>query len=1180
MSAQILTPPPSKGSAGSLLRSLFQQAGWSPNSFADLLYTKLAAAGLLDKDSGGPDENTIKDWLTDRSLPVKYRQVIYDVIIEASNSPEVSQAWLKALNDAWTSQGINKKKQAATLKALQTRIKQDARLNSLPALFETDFALPLSDDTYVELRIAPASPIAASPHTLETRLTLGERLRQRAERRFTSRRLPKDVLDIPGQKSSLILGAPGTGKSSLLKRLALDIANKGWERAQLPIFLEARGFAEALQRDVHLTLINYAVEQLAGPDLDPTLVHSVLFNYKTQGYKSPIILLDGLDEIASNSDAVRTLYSQLRELSMYLPWIATSRPAGLMESVNEERRFEMTELNQEAISNLIKGWCKATETAETAISPKTLELELERVPSIREMAANPFLLTALCFLKSTDPGSDLPASRIAVYETLIDRIAYQAQHRLRNPDILSNNARADLIKFARFLYEQPNGAVQIFSHKHWHAFKHSKHYGGATDFHHHILPARLLTAWSAIDAQYHFIHLTLQEHLVAQAMLEGTVEEALDRRFMSAWRSVFRFYGALLWQRGRQDEFRRLTKTLYNNRDILGLSLIALAEIFADAGIRDTVEWIENDLREELFEAFETTHENVRNGLIDALALLDPDWLVDCTNEELDDLWQDIEDHVTNQAEEDDYPGRSFVVFGRDYDSPYYKFSQSRTVAGFNAMEEAFWGSQQSKALAAAYAFADRASPEDRRKIVCAGEKAVIFDDTAIRVFAFAEAQPHSDFLPFLRRVVQHFSHTEDGPYEDAMMIIAVIGGEQAQHIFLEQLKQKLHQTKGNHERFRACCRTVLRLESAEAAWVFKKISEDPLAIEFREQLNWFLFESFPDKDEIILNALRNPVEVERALTAITRAATYGRPPNQRVLKAVQKIDDKTFYELVQEIAHLEGACLDYGGKPLLCERLLSVGTELYNKLTSNGKISDSECSAEHKMSLILIFDTLGRAAWQPAQPLVERILSEQVADQQIMSSTTRLAGNIFANSKHPQITAQLEEWLYNDDESLAFEAALSLGQIDIERLFMRQSSSHGRLVLETIAADKDLLIFDRFWTDKSGQVKPWKTVPAKILHVFGEDRPQASHIFAHEMSRWEFVSTIYDEPDECIAFLIFEPLDEFGRDQIEQINRLASSRGTDVVFQFHSDYSEHEAQERARIIGQALSIRFSTSVV
>ncbi|MCH9806734.1 MAG: NACHT domain-containing protein [Alphaproteobacteria bacterium] len=1122
---------------------------------------------------GGYDENTAKGWIYRGAIP-KQRDGIERTIRQHAADEQIAQAWWSALERAWEKQkiaGSNEKKSRLQhlnlIKKLQLRVLSDRQITRLPALFETDHSLPLAH-AYVDLRIAPAVATTPAPRMMEQRPTLAEKLRRRIRQRNAIRRSPREALDQATTRCRLIVGAPGTGKSSLLRRLALDIAAGEWATASVPFFVEARGYVQARAHTPSLSLVDYASQKLAAQDLDAAQVRALLTGTAEYPDGPGILLIDGLDEIASDKDAVNSIYSELANPTTSFSWIATTRPAGLMQGLNEDQRFEMVELDSEAVAALIENWCAANANAGLNVDATALAAELDRVPGMREMSANPFLLTALCFLKSTAPNESLPLSRIEVYETLLQRVAHQARCRHGDPEILSTAALDDLSRFACFLYDSPRGAVQIFAKADWTFFAGLKDRELATDFERQILPSRLLTVWHEADPKFHFLHLTLQEHLVAQAMLDWPVSKALQRRFSPAWRSVFRFYGALLWQRGRHAEFGELTEALYREQDINRLSLITLSEIFADAGLKDTSKWIGDDLRHELLHAASMGDDGGAEAFLDALAALDPDWLILRTLGSMDDTLSRFVELARDETAEEDYPGHNYVTFGRGLDSPYLRLARARSTRPHPRISEAFWGDDQPRALMAAYAYAETAKPHDRDRVVAFASALTEFDDDAKRAFAFAQASRSKAFLPFLDRITKSLSMTGESPYSEAVFLVADIGGAQAAKILSDRLADEFVRYQEPDQNIEMCARAVVRLGGQQSLDVLAKAHASAPTSDWREFLQLKRISASPDNDQEILKALSDPDLMDAMLGALGDAASFGRLPSPEVVAAIGSIADHHCMTHAIDLAMIEDSRLEAGLEPQLCEPILAIATEMAAVLkdapvneTTRGKIR----------FLQYLFEVLGKARWQPARKLADQMLEDEATQPELLSAAIDMVGMILFETGDEATLKQLEALLYDDGQRAdIYDVSLAIGRIDLERLFRLQAARSAANSLERISTETDRLIFDSFWTDRSGKITKWVDPPPKVLHAVDEKYADTSELIAHEMSRWE-LSVTHDAPEECIAALVFEPLEGHLRHVAQEAETLFRDRGGGGLYRIPPGISDNEAKTLARTIAQAL---------
>ncbi len=1113
-------PPEDDGSrnCGILFQTFRDATGLTYDDLTSALNVAWAESG---RGNAELSIETVKRW-KDGAVP-KLKGHFEEFILASSKTSEIAEAWWFAFTTAWSRQALL----IESVKALQKQVLADRQLNQLPALFETDVTLPLAT-AYVDLRITPARPIVPMPELLEQRLTLAERIQRRTEQRIRARRPPQAALDTAGAACRLILGAPGSGKSSLLRRLALDIAADKWKTAAVPLFIEARAFAQERRRKPGISLIDYACCKLTGTSLRPQDVRQLLTRSDIPPECRAILLVDGLDEIASDADAVAAIYGELRDSSNGVGWILTARPAGLVQAVGETHRYEMSELDTDSISTLVDNWCRANIEQGMPLDAEALKEELHRVPSIREMSTNPFLLTALCFLKSTARNERLPASRIAVYEKLIERIAHQARARHGNDQsILSADAVRDLSLFARHLYEGERGARQVFTQAMWAEFLSHATPRPNTDFMRQIVPARLLTIWHESDPQYHFLHLTLHEYFVAVAMLEWTVDDALDRRFKPAWRTVFRFYGALLWQRGLKKQFAHLTIGLYQSSDINNLSLITLAEIFADAGLSDTKAQLGEDLREVIWSAITKTGDHAvgAEAFVDALALLDSNWLASKTQDNELYLLDISRSSITELATREDYHGHQEVLSGQTFSGPFLRYARARTSAAAVRIEEAFYSDDQGIALLAATAHAEIATPAQRDGVVTLGEHAKMFKDDAVRTYAFALHNRSHAFLPFLARLTDHFAKSGDHPFAEALSLVADIGGEDAQTILEARLLAEIPRRASEDEhQIEICARAVARLGGEPAIEILEKAIKATNGDKWTRYLEITRDSISPDGDRRIVAALRRFDTASTAIRTIADNASFGRFPGALVMTAVRKLAAHASASDGFDLAILERHRLDAGESLNLGKPLQTIAANMLAQLR------DADEGSEARRGIILtlpvILDALGRGRWKPSRRLFEEIIDDQTLPFEILEAAIAAAGYLLEATSDSGMLARLETILYDDDYAIdAYEVTLAIGRIDIEALYHKRGALTAASTLQQIAAERDVLVFEDRWVDRDGTIRRWSIQPRKVLYAASERREKIVEVVSHELSRFNLVMGKDWHPDDSVGLVVIEPL-------------------------------------------------------
>lgn len=232
---------------------------------------------------------------------------------------------------------------------------------------------------------------------------------------------PRPVLEVCDDdriERLVILGDPGSGKSSLLQFLALR-----WARIEdptqlytepLPLFVELREYdrwqcasGKSFVRFLHEGQTWHRLNQ---SDLDRKLrVHG-----------ATVLLLDGLDEIfdPARREAVINDIQLFSNLYPGAQVILTSRVFGYKQqrlSDAEFRHFMLQDLDDEQIAEFLDRWHETTfeKTDDRDFKKERLAKALRESHAIRELGGNPLLLTMMSILNRSQ---ELPRDRVRLYE--------------------------------------------------------------------------------------------------------------------------------------------------------------------------------------------------------------------------------------------------------------------------------------------------------------------------------------------------------------------------------------------------------------------------------------------------------------------------------------------------------------------------------------------------------------------------------------------------------------------------------------------------------------------------------------------------------------------------------------------------------------------------------------------
>ena len=293
--------------------------------------------------------------------------------------------------------------------------------------------LPLLD-LYVPLQARLELPAG---ETWDRNLRLAGRLLVTDEQQEQASRLsePQSVLDLLLRQDGLvILGDPGAGKTTFLKYLTLKLTRG--ESAELglgerlPILAPLSGYANALEKgDIRLDDFIAGYFHDIGANLP---LKALLTDALERG--AALVLLDGLDEVQDESlrhlvvERVVDFYTLCRKAGN--KFVITSRIIGYREVrrvATGLAECTLVDFNDEEIKTFVDHWTQALEKqvqGDTRLALADAERErhelleaVERNTGVRQLAANPLLLTILALMKRQ--GVTLPERRVELYDQYV-----------------------------------------------------------------------------------------------------------------------------------------------------------------------------------------------------------------------------------------------------------------------------------------------------------------------------------------------------------------------------------------------------------------------------------------------------------------------------------------------------------------------------------------------------------------------------------------------------------------------------------------------------------------------------------------------------------------------------------------------------------------------------------------
>ena len=368
----------------------------------------------------------------------------------------------------------------------------------------------------------------------------------------------------------MVLGGPGAGKSTFLRRTGLEAlkGDKGsLKHRNIPVMLELKRLTS---QEVCLT--KAVAEELSHFGFPK----SEEFTVKLLEQGKLLLLLDGLDEIPranSNTvvDAIQDFVTQYDKNR----YIASCRIAAHRSTWSRFRDIELADFDNHQIQQFIYNWFHSELDREFRTAEKCWEtLNKSRNSAAKELAQTPLLLTFLCMVYDRTQG--FPVNRAILYRKALDILLeeWAAEKRIRHETIYEGlNPDLEKVLLAEISY---NGFVedQLFFTQEELVSQIKSFLSDTVDKPKYLDGRAILNAIAIqqgilverAEDIFSFSHLTLQEYLTAQylsqepELLQDLVQQcSIDQR----WREVLLLVSGLLQNSDKLMQFMKAKADTY-----------------------------------------------------------------------------------------------------------------------------------------------------------------------------------------------------------------------------------------------------------------------------------------------------------------------------------------------------------------------------------------------------------------------------------------------------------------------------------------------------------------------------------------------------------------------------------------------------------------------------------------
>jgi len=384
----------------------------------------------------------------------------------------------------------------------------------------------------------------------------------------------------------MILGKPGAGKTTFMKRLATLCNHGEFQAHRVPVFVTLKEFAEATGKPGLEAYIRQQWQACGMEDM------AALTQVLKQGLA--LILLDGLDEVQETDhdrilQKIKDFTGQYRDCQ----FVMTCRIAAREYTFQHFTEVEVADFNEAQIAEFATKWFKVKQDPEKG---KTFIQRLKDNRPIQELATNPLLLTLLCLVFGE--ANDFPVNRSELYKEGLDVLLkkWDTKRNIERDQIykkLSLKRKEDLLSQLAFATFEKGDYFFKQSVVEQHILDYIRNLPGAQEDE-EALQLDSEAVLKSIEAQhgllverahniYSFSHLTFQEYFTAKQITCPTAQLSLVLADLAQQVTEKRYREIFLLTVGMLPEADDLLVLMKQQVDFL---------LIDDSGLQTFISWI------------------------------------------------------------------------------------------------------------------------------------------------------------------------------------------------------------------------------------------------------------------------------------------------------------------------------------------------------------------------------------------------------------------------------------------------------------------------------------------------------------------------------------------------------------------------------------------------------------